>query len=177
MFAPRPGRGGLHWNDPSSAAPVVPSVMITRRKRETGNSRRVRVSWQITNNFLTRLSSPCAMCCDLPPMTRWASQGCPPICPPPPPRSASRARPQRRQGVQARELPAELVHAGSALDFRLLRQDLVHLDDRLDTPHVCTPPLGCCLSVRPWAEVRWDSKSLLFQAAGAACSALLGADS
>ena len=75
------------------------------------------------------------------------------------------------------ELPAELVHVASALDSRLLRQDLVRLDGRLNTPRVCTPPLACCLSVRPRAEVRQDSRSLMFQAAGAACSASLGADS
>ena len=71
----------------------------------------------------------------------------------------------------------ELVHAGSALDFWLLGQDSVRLGDRWDTPCVRTLPLECCLSVRPWAEVRQDGRSLMFQAAGPVCFALLGADS
>ena len=54
----------------------------------------------------------------------------------------------------------ELVHAGSALDFWLLGQDSVRLGDRWDTPCVRTLPLECCLSVRPWAEVRQDGRSL-----------------
>lgn len=97
----------------------------------------VRFSWQITNNFWCGSPLPeRRVVCDL----ASGEVDFPVLSPDclPAPAGAPRARPQCKQEFRARELPAELVHAGSALDFWLLGQDSVRLGDRWDTPCVRT---------------------------------------